>query len=112
MAPSICRRGALIVNAKVQYRCNVGYTLMGPTERICPARWILVPLAAVVHSTIANCAVDVPPRGVAVITKVHYQCNAGYTFFGTTERTCQANESRSNAEPTCQGLNAQSSQWE
>ncbi|XP_037529106.1 CUB and sushi domain-containing protein 2 [Rhipicephalus sanguineus] len=107
--------GTLVVNTRVQYRCNAGYTLIGTMERVCQpdGSWSGTepvcqaaapsPTTCPAPGPIANGAVDVPPGKLVVNTKVQYRCNAGYTLVGMTERICQADGSWSNTEPMCQG---------
>ncbi|KAH7975220.1 hypothetical protein HPB49_025161 [Dermacentor silvarum] len=104
--------GLLGVNTKVQYRCNVGYMLIGMTERVCQMdgswsgvepRCQAIPGATCpAPGPIANGAVDFPPGMLGVNTRVQYRCNPGYTLVGMMERVCQADGSWSNAEPVCQ----------
>ncbi|XP_077496349.1 seizure protein 6 homolog, partial [Amblyomma americanum] len=105
--------GALVVNTKVQYRCNQGYTLVGNSERTCQSdgTWsgaeptcqgASPPASCTRPGSIANGAVDVPAGALVVNTKVQYRCNQGYTLVGNSERTCQSDGIWSGAEPTCQ----------
>ncbi|KAK8756462.1 hypothetical protein V5799_000832 [Amblyomma americanum] len=105
--------GALVVNTKVQYRCNQGYTLVGNSERTCQSdgTWsgaepmcqgASPPASCTRPGSIANGAVDVPAGALVVNTKVQYRCNQGYTLVGNSERTCQSDGTWSGAEPMCQ----------
>ncbi|KAL1421547.1 hypothetical protein MTO96_022986 [Rhipicephalus appendiculatus] len=106
--------GRIVVNTKVQYRCNAGYTLVGMTERICQAdgSWSNTeptcqasppaPTTCPAPGPIANGAVDVPSGTITVNTMAQYRCNAGYTLIGARQRFCQSDGSWSGAEPTCQ----------
>ncbi|XP_075524809.1 complement receptor type 2-like isoform X6 [Dermacentor variabilis] len=104
--------GTLGVNAKIRYRCDAGYTLVGVAERVCqgdgswsnsePVCQAVVATTCPTPASVTNGAVDVPPGTLGVNTKVRYQCNAGYTLVGVTERVCQMDGSWSGLEPYCQ----------
>ncbi|XP_065298655.2 CUB and sushi domain-containing protein 3-like isoform X2 [Dermacentor albipictus] len=108
--------GTLGVNAKIRYRCDAGYTLVGVAERVCqgdgswsnsePVCQAAVAKTCPTPASITNGAVDVPPGTLGVNTKVRYQCNAGYMLVGVTERVCQMDGSWSGVEPNCQAIPA------
>ncbi|XP_075729626.1 complement receptor type 2-like isoform X1 [Rhipicephalus microplus] len=107
--------GPLVANTRVRYRCNVGYLLIGPSERSCKpdGSWTGTqpicqrdsgPTVCPAPGSIPNGAVDMPSGALIVNAKVQYRCNVGYTLMGPTERICQPDGSWSGTEPVCQSL--------
>ncbi|KAH7983674.1 hypothetical protein HPB52_013415 [Rhipicephalus sanguineus] len=95
------------------YRCNAGYTLIGPSERLCKpdGTWTAPSPSVKVVPVRESVPRPVPYKRrrrfavgpLVVNTRVQYRGNAGYTLIGTMERVCQPDGSWSGTEPVCQG---------
>ena len=88
------------------YACLAGYSLSGPSLRICQASgaWTgttptCVSTGCAALSDPAGGTVSAPLRSVG--SQASYACRAGYTMVGVPTRTCQPDGTWSGTAPTC-----------
>jgi hypothetical protein len=96
-------------NSTATYSCSMGYNLSDTTPRTCQAnkQWSgSAPICVLV-----DCGPPASPSNgnvTAQATKygstASYSCSFGYTLSGTATRTCQADGSWSDTEPTCSAV--------
>uniref|UniRef100_UPI00358E4E79 sushi, von Willebrand factor type A, EGF and pentraxin domain-containing protein 1-like isoform X2 n=1 Tax=Myxine glutinosa TaxID=7769 RepID=UPI00358E4E79 len=88
------------------YSCKVGYTLIGPVMRFCTSdsEWdTTAPLCKRLSCDIPHHIFHGIVHGddFSFDSVVTYDCNPGYTLIGQQKRTCSANGTWSQEEPTC-----------
>ena len=93
-------------NVKINYICNLGYELTGPSERICGENGAWV--GEEPECVIGRC---VPPKApfdgkqdindLTVGGTVSFSCKKGYKMEGSKVSTCLSNKTWSDAPPIC-----------
>jgi CUB/sushi domain-containing protein len=96
----------LYFNAKINYNCNLGYELTGPSMRVCGEKGLWI--GEEPECVIGRC---LPPKtpihgkqdinDLTVGGTVSFGCNHGYKMEGSKVLTCLSNKTWSDAAPHC-----------
>ncbi len=97
------------VGAKVQYKCNSGFSIIGSEFRRCQSnlQWSsMAPTCQSRHcpqlNNPENGIVQLFNAGQSVGATVKYKCNSGFSIVGSVFRRCRSDLQWSSMAPTCQ----------
>eukprot|EP00117_Sycon_ciliatum_P035187 scpid95768/ scgid26728/ Sushi, von Willebrand factor type A, EGF and pentraxin domain-containing protein 1 len=112
---SVIGNPSFTFNTTVDYECQAGFNLTGPTTRSCLANGDWAPKEEPKCSLItcdpaqagkpSNGHVSPAVGQFTVGDKLQFTCNTGYTLRGAGQTTCQSNSQWSDTAPTCTIVN-------
>uniref|UniRef100_A0A4W3I336 Sushi, von Willebrand factor type A, EGF and pentraxin domain containing 1 n=1 Tax=Callorhinchus milii TaxID=7868 RepID=A0A4W3I336_CALMI len=95
-----------MLGSTVEYRCNLGYKIVGSATRHCTSssEWnTLAPVCQLMTCSTPEQIANGTVKGdsYTYMSVISYECNPGFVLTGTVSRTCQNNKEWDGEEPQC-----------